>query len=451
MEEFKLDKKVVFSWGIYDFANTIFSMNIISMYFAQWIIVDHHKEDIWYSLTYSLSMLMVALTIPVLGAISDGRGKRKPYLLILTLGCVLATFLIGGISAWISDVNTRVFSALFFFLLANYCFEGGLVFYNALLPEISTPQNIGRVSGFGVALGYAGSIIGLLLVKPFVTGNLFGLQFGSGGREKAFIPTAIFFLLFSLPTFIFVREKANRNSGEKRIKIKEAFRKVWNGIIDTKKYPGVLRFLIADYFFEDAIATVIIFMAVYAQVVMNMGDEAKILFFWFATTFAILGSLVSGTLSDRIGPKKTLFFVVSAWIISLSVIMLSTRTLYFWIMGPLIGICLGSTWTASRPLLATLAPRNMLGQFYGLYSLSGRTAAIIGPLLWGGAVLYFKKDNALVKWAVALLKKAGFNFSEQVLNTIQYRFAILVLIILMIIGLLIFIKVPDKKVKDYEG
>jgi UMF1 family MFS transporter len=450
MEEVKLDKKVVLSWGIYDFANTIFSMNIISMYFAQWIIIDHHKEDILYSLTYSLSMLMVALTIPVLGAISDGRGKRKPYLLILTLGCVLATLFIGGISSRIANANLLVFSALFFFLVANYCFEGGLVFYNALLPEISTPQNIGRVSGFGVALGYAGSIIGLLLVKPFVTGNFFGLQFGSGGREKAFIPTAIFFLLFSLPIFLFVKDKGNRNSGEKRIKIKEAFQKVWRGIVDTKKYPGVLRFLIADYFFEDAIATVIIFMAVYAQVVMNMGDEAKILFFWFATSFAILGSFVSGVLSDRIGPKKTLFFVVSGWILSLSVIMLSTRHLYFWIMGPLIGICLGSTWTASRPLLAALAPRNMLGQFYGLYSLSGRAAAIIGPLLWGGAVLFFKKDNPLVKGIINLLERIGFTFSDKVLDTIQYRFGILFLVLLMIIGLLIFIKVPDKKMEDYE-
>ncbi|HVP37386.1 MAG TPA: MFS transporter, partial [Terriglobales bacterium] len=358
MEESKLNKKVVLSWGIYDFANTIFSMNVISMYFAQWIIVDHHKEDIWYSLTYSLSMLLVALTIPVLGAISDGLGRRKPYLLILTLGCILATFLIGGVSARISNVNTLVFTSLFFFLLANYCFEGGLVFYNAMLPEISTPQNIGRISGFGVALGYAGSIIGLLLVKPFVDGNLFGIRFGSGGREMAFIPTAIFFLLFSLPIFIFVKEKANQGSAESRIKIKDAFRKVWRGIVDTKKYPGVLRFLIADYFFEDAIATVIIFMAVYAQVVMNMGDDAKILFFWFATSFAILGSLVAGVLSDRIGSKKTLFLVVSGWILALSVIMLSTRHLYFWIMGPLIGICLGSTWTASRPLLATLAPKN---------------------------------------------------------------------------------------------
>ncbi|MDH4223235.1 MAG: MFS transporter, partial [candidate division Zixibacteria bacterium] len=439
-------KKVkVFSWAIYDFANTIFSMNVVTMYFAQWIIVDNQREDIWYSLAYALSMLLVALTLPVLGALSDGRGKRKPYLLVLTLGCILGTFLIGGVSTRIPDLNVKIISALLFFVLANYCFEGSLVFYNSLLPEVSTPKNIGKISGFGVALGYVGAIVGLLLVKPFVEGNLFGFKFGTGGREKAFIPTALFFLLFCLPTFIYVKEKVNGSFTQRKIKIKEAFNRVREGIVNTKKYPGVLRFLIADYFFEDAIATVIIFMAVYAQIVMQMGDEAKIFFFWIATTFAVIGSFISGIISDRIGPKKTLFFVVLGWILSLSVIMFTTKTTYFWIMGPVIGICLGSTWTTSRPLLTTLAPRETLGQFFGLYALSGRTAAIIGPLLWGGIVLYFKKDNSLVIGIINSLERIGLTFSDQVLNTIQYRFSIFALVILMIVGLLIFIKVPDRR------
>jgi UMF1 family MFS transporter len=448
MKKFLQKRIEVLSWAVYDFANTIFSMNVITMYFAQWVIIDNHKEDIFYSVTYALSMLLVALTMPVLGAVSDNRGKRKPYLLILTLGCILGTFLIGGVSTAIADINFKIFSALFFFLLANFCFEGGLVFYNALLPEVSSPKNIGKVSGFGVALGYLGAIVGLLLVKPFVTGSFFGIQFSSGGRDKAFIPTAIFFLLFSLPTFIFVKEKANLVKDENKVRIKKAFKKVWDGIVNTRKYPGVLRFLIADYFFEDAIATVIIFMAVYAQVVMNMGDEVKIYFFWFATTFAVIGSFLSGLISDRIGSKKTLFVVVVGWILSLSVIIFTTRPIYFWITGSFIGIFLGSTWTTSRPLLTTLVPKKMLGQFFGLYSLSGRAAAIIGPLLWGGTVLYFRKDNIMVKGVINALSNFGINFSEQVLNTIQYRFAILILILLMLVGLIIFIKVPDKKSYD---
>jgi len=441
------DKKQLYGWVIYDFANTIFSMNIITMYFAQWIIVDNGKEDIWYSFAYAASMLLVAVTMPVLGAVSDGYGKRKPFLLTLTLGCIFGTVLIGIVSQNVALVDLRVYLALALFIIANFSFEGGLVFYNALLPEVSTPKNIGRISGLGVGLGYFGAILGLLMIKPFVDGNLFGLKlpyFLGGGREKAFIPTAFFFLLFSLPAFIWIKEKAKDKDRRFKLNIKKAFNRVWDGIIHTKKYPGVLRFLISDYFFEDAIATTIVFMAVYAQVVMGIGDEVKVWFFILSTTFAVLGSFLCGFITDLIGPKKTLFFVVIGWIFSLSIIMFTHNLALFWIIGSLIGIFLGSTWTSSRPLLTSLAPREMLGEFFGLYSLSGRAAAIVGPILWGGAVLFFKKDNLFVQKVVSLLESFGVYISEVTLGTIQYRFGIGILLILMIVGLLIFVKVPDK-------
>jgi len=437
-------KTEVFGWALYDFANTIFSMNIITMYFAQWVIVDNKREDIWYSLAYALSMLLVALTMPVLGAISDGTGKRKPFLLTLTLGCVVGTFLMGIVSNNVYSLDLRVLLALVLFVFANFFFEGGLVFYNALLPEVSNNQNIGKVSGLGVALGYLGAIAGLLMVKPFVEGNFFGFSLSTGGREKAFIPTAIFFLIFSLPLFIFVKEQVKVKSEKFKVNLRDAFKKVWDGIVHTKKYPGVLRFLIADYFFEDAIATVIIFMAVYAQVVMKMGDEVKIWFFIVSTTSAVVGSFICGYITDLFGPKKTLFFVVSGWILSLGAVMFTSNPTYFWILGSFIGIFLGSTWTSARPLLISLAPKEMLGEYFGLYSLSGRAAAIIGPLLWGGSVLYFKKENFLVQKILSLLGFLKIDFSDDVLNTIQYRFGIGVLILLMLIGLLIFIKVPDR-------
>jgi len=440
-------KSQVYSWAVYDFANTIYSMNIITMYFAQWVIVDNHKEDIWYSVSYALSMLLVALSMPVLGAISDSCGKRKPFLLTLTLGCVVGTLLIGLVSNNVAQADLRVYLALILFVITNFSYEGGLVFYNALLPQVSTPKNIGKVSGLGVALGYVGAIVGLLLVKPFVEGHLFGMKIplvSAAGREKAFIPTAIFFLLFSLPLFLRVREKIEPKKDQLRMGIRNAFKRVWEGLTRTKKYPGVLRFLIADYFFEDAIATVIIFMAVYAQVVMGMGDEVKIWFFIVSTTSAVVGSFLAGFFTDWIGPKKTLFWVVLGWIISLSVVMFTFDHTIFWVIGSFVGIFLGSTWTASRPLLTSLVPREMVGEFFGLYSLSGRAAAIIGPLLWGGAVLYFKQDNLLVRKAVSFLESAGVTFPAQVLETIQYRVAIGVLISVMILGLIIFVKVPDR-------
>jgi UMF1 family MFS transporter len=437
----------VFSWGLYDFANTIFSMNIVTMYFAQWIIVDHKQQDIWYGLSYSLSMLFVAIAMPVLGAVSDSYGRRKPFLLYFTLGCVIATFLMGITSQLISNTELMIVLSLALFIIANFFYEGGLVFYNALLPEVSNKANIGKVSGFGVALGYLGAIAGLFLVKPFVEGNLFNWvipkTFG-GGREKSFIPTAILFLLFSLPLFFFVKEKLMPRADKLRLDIKSAFLKVWEGLRHTKKYPGVLRFLIADYFFEDAIATVIIFMAVYAQLVMKMGDEIKIWFFIMSTTFAVIGSFLCGLVCDKIGSKKTLIIVVLGWVASLVVVVFTTSQMMFWMVGPFIGIFLGSTWTASRPLLTTLAPEETLGQFFGLYALSGRVAAIIGPVVWGGVVLLFKQDNPVVKQIVLLLNRLSITLSPHTLSTIQYRFAVGALAFLMLFGLLIFIKVPDK-------
>ncbi len=438
------NKKATAGWAIYDFANTIFSMNIVTMYFAQWVVVDNQMEDVYYSISYSASMLLVAATMPALGAISDARGRRLSFLLTLTLGCVAATFLLGIAGSLMSDFAAKMLLALILFAFANYCFEGGLVFYNALLPQVSSPANIGKISGWGVGLGYVGAIAGLLLVKPFVDGHLFGQQlpFSQGGRGSAFIPTALFFLLFSIPTFLWVKERAPRVF--EKIRLGEAFRRVWKGISNTKKFPGVLRFLLAYYFFSDAIATVIIFMAVYAQVVMGFPDSIKIWFFIVATTFAVIGSCLSGYAADVIGPKKTLVLAVSGWILSLLAVVSTNDRTVFWFLGPLIGICLGSTWTASRPLLTGLVPRQNLGQFFGLYALSGKVAAIAGPLLWGAAVLYFKADNPIVEKMISILDGFGCTLSQRSISTIQYRFAVSVLVLMMIIGLIILLKVPDR-------
>jgi UMF1 family MFS transporter len=438
------DKKAVAGWAIYDFANTIFSMNIVTMYFAQWLVVDNRVEDIYYSISYALSMLLVAATVPALGAISDAKGKRMPSLAILTGGCVLATLLLGIASNVLSGVTSKVLVALILFASANYCFEGGLVFYNALLPQVSTPRSIGKVSGWGVALGYVGAIAGLLLVKPFVDGHIFGLElsFSQGGRQCAFIPTALFFLLFSLPTFLWVKDRVPGNA--EKIRFKEAFRRVWEGIANTGKFPGVRRFLVAYYFFSDAIATVVIFMAVYAQVVMGLPDSVKIWFFILATTFAVIGSFLCGYVTDWIGPKRALIISVLGWIFSLSVVIFTANKIVFWAVGPLIGICLGSTWTASRPLLTGLVPRETLGQFFGLYALSGKVAAVAGPVLWGAAVLYLKADNLLVNSLISFSKSAGIVLTQEVISTIQYRFAVGILVLMMVLGLVILLRVPDR-------
>lgn len=195
-----------FSWALYDFANTIYSMNVVTMYFAQWVVVDLGLEDIFYGAAFSASMVLVAVTVPVLGAAADASGRRLTFLLWFTIGtCVFTAGL--AVPASMRSVTVAGAVGLALFCLANYFYGGSLAFYNALLPAVSTPANVGRVSGAGVAFGYAGTIFGLVMVLPFVEGWVPG--FGSG-RPAAFVPTALLFALFALPTFIWVRELKTR-------------------------------------------------------------------------------------------------------------------------------------------------------------------------------------------------------------------------------------------------
>ena len=369
-----------FSWALYDFANTIYSMNIVTMYFAQWVVDDLGLEDIFYSISFSASMVLVAITAPILGAVADARGRRLAFLFVFTvLTCVFTASIAGAAAS--QSVAVAGVLGLALFCMANYFFGGSLVFYNALLPVVSTERTIGRVSGLGVGLGYAGAIAGLLMVMPFVAGWL--PWFGSG-RPAAFVPTAVFCALFAVPTFFWLKEPA---ATAKTTTLTDGLKKVARTLREARKRPNVFRFLIAKLFYEDPIMTAIMFMAVYANEVMGMPDEAKIPLFIVATTFAVAGSFAAGFSADRFGAKRTLVAALIGWLATFVVIAAAVRIEMLWVGGAMVGIFLGATWTAARPFYASLIPSGELGEYFGLYALSGKAAAIIGPLLWGGVVL----------------------------------------------------------------
>ncbi len=427
----------LFGWLSYDFANTIFSMNILTMYFAQWIIIDLGYPDIYYSTAYSISMIAVALTLPILGHRSDLKSNRKWYLVVFTFGCIAVTMFMGISVFAISDVAILAMLALVSVAIANYFYEGGLVFYNALLPSVSNEKNIGRISGLGVGLGYVGAIVGLLLIQPVVDGVIPWIP---AGRQSAFLPTAMLFLLFFLPTLLFLNDKQATvpvSSGSMGL------RRLWKDLKEARKYRGAFRFLIADFLFEDAIATLIIFMAVYAERVMGFPDSVKVSLFIVSTVSAVVGSILSGRLSDRLGHYRTLRIVVCGWVLLLVTVALTTSRPMYWVLGSVFGILLGSTWTISRPLLNQLVPENKLGLFYGLYSLSGRAAAVLGPVLWGVVVLKFTSDNVIVKALIRVSDTLGAGIDPVVTHTIAYRFAVGSLALLVLVGLLIYWGIHD--------
>ena len=425
MEVSKPGRLATFSWILYDFANTIYSMNVVTMYFSTWIVVDLGWGDRVVGTANSVSMIIVALTLPILGEISDRFQRRMPFLFVYTLVCVLATIGIGLFGQSQIAIHIKMMWVVLLYIIANYAYQGGLVFYNSLLPYVCTPRSIGRVSGYGVALGYFGSIFGLIIALPFVEGSLYGLKIPfieAGGSVAAFVPTGLLFMFFALPIFIFVKDQAiGSNQSFLSINIKQSFQKVWESVSNTRKYPGVTRFLVAKYFYEDAIHTIIIFMAVYAQKVMGFSKGETTTFFIAVIPAAIVGSALCGIVTDHFGPKKTLMYVLFGWITALSVLILTMSTTLFWILGAIVGIFMGSTWTAARPLLISLVPTRMLGEFFGLYSLSGKLAAIAGPLIWS-LVVYIFNDHS---------------------DAFKYKAAVFSLLILMIAGTWILRHVPD--------
>ena len=419
----KPDFKAMASWIMYDFANTAYSMNIVSLYFSTWIVIELAQSDFLVSLVNSLSMLLVALTLPVLGDWSDKKRKKMLSLLIFTSVCILGTFSMGIVGRNVHTLAIVAPLVLSLYVISNYSYQGGLVFYNALLPAVSTPKTFGRISGYGVAIGYAGSAAGLIVGGLFVDGSAFGITIPgiqAGGRVAAFIPTTLLFLVFAIPIFIFVKEPKVDND-DHHWDIKTSYRRVWTSIKNTKQHPGLLRFLVAKFLYEDSIQTIIIFMGVYTQAVMGFTSAETTNFFIIVIPAAVLGSILCGVLTDHYGPRNTLVAVIILWVLCLTIIIATMNRTLFWFLGGGVGILLGSTWTAARPLLITLSPADSLGEFFGLYALSGKVAAILGPLLWSTATLSLARFGPVIK----------------------YKSAIGVLSIVMLIGLTVLLGVPD--------
>nr|MBN2277000.1 MFS transporter [candidate division Zixibacteria bacterium] len=429
-------RKEVISWSLYDFANTIYSMNILSLYFKRWVVEDLKRDGLYYDVAYSMSMLLVGLILPALGAISDHSHKKRLFLVVFTVCCCLSLGLIPFIPLEMFAIIIIMFG------LSNFFYEGGMVFYNSLLYSISDGLEARLVSGFGVALGYTGSIFGMVMVLPWVTGGIFGIDvpgINGSGKTGAFLPSAVLFLIFSIPLFVWVKEKKEQVR-ETSIELIKAYREVWAGIRDTRKYPGVLRFLIADYFFEDAIATVILNMGIYSSIVFGFTDTNLTVFLIISTVSAMVGSFLIGRIARKMVLKKLMFLIVGGWVITLGLLIFSENQIIIYILGSVIGVLLGGIWTVSRPLLAEMVPRTELGRFFGLYSLSGRAAAIIGPIIWGVVVYYFGLGSKSGQYLAGV-----FNLSAEAAVRLPYRLAVFSLILMMAFGLFIFRKIPAGK------
>lgn len=361
----------VFYWSLFDFANTSFSITIVTfvyaVYFKETVASGQPIGDFYWSLGTGISMFIVALISPFLGAIADHSAGKKRFLLFFTLLCIISTALLYFIS------EGKIIEGLILFILANIGFEAGLVFYDAFLPEISEEKNFGRTSGFGFAMGYIGSFASLMIVYPLVLNDLVKLSFPAA---------AIFFLIFSIPLFLFLPDTKQNVKREKSY-FSIGIERITFTISNLKNYKNLALFLLAFFFYIEGVNTAIYFSGIYAKSTLNFNFSELTIFFMIAQTTAVLGSIIFGVVADSIGQKKTIYLTLIIWflvIFSASIVQSKTG---FFIIGIIAGLGMGSTQSVSRSLMSKLTPDDKKTEFFGFYSFFGKSSAIFGPLVFG--------------------------------------------------------------------
>lgn len=364
-------KRKIFIWTLFDFANTSFSIVVVTFLFAvhfkKVIVSGEPIGDLYWSLGVSISMVITALISPVLGAIADYSAGKKRFLLFFTLLCIFGTAILYYIEPG------QVIFGLVIFIVANIGFEAGLVFYDAFLPEITVPKNYGRISGYGFGMGYLGSLATLALVYPFIN---------SGMIKETFPISALFFLVFSLPLFIFLHD------GRKKIIKTEPYyriglRRVWGTITHLKNYKNLAIFLLAYFFYIEGVNTIIFFSGNYASTTLGFTDTELLIFFLTVQTTAIIGSVALGIVADSIGQKKTIMITLVIWIITVGLAFFVYNKTGFYVVGLLAGLAMGSCQSTSRSLMSKLTPEDKKTEFFGFYSFFGKSSAVIGPLVFG--------------------------------------------------------------------
>jgi UMF1 family MFS transporter len=386
-----ISKRSLYSWLFFDLANTVYAFVIPGLYFSVWLVSEQGWTDQSLGFATSGAMVIVAILGPWVGARSDGSQGKKPMLLITTLICIVATFLLGTF-----DVSISVL----FFIVSLIGFNLGSVVYDALLVSVSTPTNRGRISGLGVAFGYVGSLLG------FGVATL--LQNYGYSYVEIFRSVAVMFLIFSLPAFIFIKEKKVSNE-KSTIKITESISLVIKSWKHSTQYPGLTRFLVGRFFYADAINTLISgLLAVYLveEVGLSPTDSQNLL--GLAIIISIIGGYVFGKAADKYGPRKLTLISLVCWMLSLSIAIIATEFDQLWLIyvtGVLGGFNIGGIFAVDRVFMTRLSPEKHLGEFYGLYSTVGRFATIIGPLLWGLIVntLGLGRNPALFSLIILLL------------------------------------------------
>ena len=382
--EMSSNRKTIISWMMYDFANSSFANNVTTFIYAAFFTKVIAENEIIGTALWSrgvgIIMLVVALLSPPLGALSDQGGYRKRFLIFFTFLAVIFTALL-----YFPQQGQPIY-ALTLYIIACICFEMGIVFYNAFLPDIAPPERIGRISGQAWGVGYFGGLLSMaVLMVGFVSAETpwFGLTKETHEHIRATnIGVAIWFAIFSLPALFYLPAPPARQTGDK-LSLAASYRRILQTFRELQRYREIFKLLLARLVYNDGLITVFAFGGIYAAGTFGFTFE-EVLFFGIIVNIAAgIGAWCFGYLDDHLGGKLTIQITLIGFVIAAIIAVIPEEKIWFWIAGILIGVFAGPNQSASRSLMGRFVPQNKKTEFYGFYSFSGKATAFLGPLLMG--------------------------------------------------------------------
>ena len=374
----------VLGWVMYDFANSGYTTVVITAIYNAWFVAAIAGNAPWATLAWtaalSVSYALIMASAPVLGAWADVHGAKKRVLAWTTAGCVLCTAAL----AW--PAPGEVALAMLLVILSNFCFGAGENVVAAFLPELARGEAMGKVSAWGWSVGYLGGLLTLALCLGWIH-----LAQGRGMSAAQFVPvtaliTAALFALASLPTFLWLRERARplRQSPQAaRLWVRRSWSRAWHTFTDTGCLPDLRRLLVCMVFYQAGIQTVIALAAIYAQQALGFGTADTIQLVLVVNLTAAAGAFAFGQLQDRLGHSRTIALTLVGWLLMTLIAWQSETRASFWVAANIAGVCLGSSQSAGRALVGYLSPPGRQGEMFGLWGLAVKLSAILGPLTYG--------------------------------------------------------------------
>ena len=373
-------RREVWSWAMYDFANSGYTTVVITAVFSAYFVSEVAGNAPWATFAWTaalaLSYALIMLTAPLIGAWADAHAAKKRLLAATTLGCITFTAALACVG------RGDVAAGIALIVLSNFFFGSGENLIAAFLPEIAEGEALGRVSGWGWSLGYFGGLVALGICLAYVTHAQ-----GQGASAAEFVPvtmliTAAIFALACLPTFLFLRERAQPQP-DAGAAVRAAFARLGETLRSAQRYRDLRRFLVCLVFYQAGIQTVIALAAIYAQQAMGFSTRDTLLLILVVNVTAAIGAFGFGYVQDRLGHVPTIMLTLAGWMLTVLLAWRAEGPALFWVAANLVGLCLGSSQSAGRALVGYLSPPGRQAEFFGLWGLAVKLSSILGPLTYG--------------------------------------------------------------------